>query len=163
MSTENSAKPRELFVIRSPDLSMYIAGKDKKELEDKYYEGFNPAYLFREVLTPDPRDEELEKLRDELNRAREDIAIYKSNSEDRAAANALLLKDRNKLRDDLKVAVEALESIASKHRDRHDTEEYWMKIKHEQCATVLATDTKIARNALSKISQPKEQGEGVKK
>ena len=46
---------------------------------------------------------------------------------------------------------EALQSIASKGKLRHENEEYWLKINHAQCATVLATDTKIARGALSKL------------
>lgn len=41
----------------------------------------------------------------------------------------------------------AIESISSKHKPRHETEEYWLKISHEQCSIVLATDTKIARQA----------------
>lgn len=44
---------------------------------------------------------------------------------------------------------EALTSIASAHHPSDDTEERWLKRTHEQCATVLATDTKIARNALA--------------
>jgi hypothetical protein len=43
---------------------------------------------------------------------------------------------------------EALTSIASEHKKRHDQEEYWLHLDHERCATVLATDTKIARQAL---------------
>jgi regulator of replication initiation timing len=49
---------------------------------------------------------------------------------------------------------EALESIASKHRPRHEKEGYWLAIDHASCATVLATDTKIARNALK---EPQEE------
>lgn len=52
-----------------------------------------------------------------------------------------LLDDNDRMR-------KALEIIASSHRPHHDTEEYWNKVNHAQCATVLATDTKIARAAL---------------
>ena len=48
----------------------------------------------------------------------------------------------------LKIAMDALKIIASVHSQRKSTEEYWMARKKEQCALVLATDTKIARNAL---------------
>ena len=49
----------------------------------------------------------------------------------------------------LRALVESSEAISSKDKPRHETEEYWQKISHEQCATVLATDTKIARKALA--------------
>ena len=52
---------------------------------------------------------------------------------------------------------EALVSIASVHRQRHSEEEYWLKVKHEDCATVLATDTKISRNALQTINAKIEE------
>jgi hypothetical protein len=42
----------------------------------------------------------------------------------------------------------ALDSIASINKPRHETEEYWLNVPHAQCAIVLATDTKIAREAL---------------
>lgn len=51
----------------------------------------------------------------------------------------------------LENVVGALGSIASAHKPSHDTEEYWLKREHEACATVLATDTKIARNALTDV------------
>ncbi len=41
------------------------------------------------------------------------------------------------------------EEFASGHKPRHVKEEYWMSIPHDQCAAVLATDTKIARNVLA--------------
>lgn len=47
---------------------------------------------------------------------------------------------------------EALTAIASLDKKKHEKEEYWLKITHEQCATVLATDTKIARKALKDVS-----------
>lgn len=50
--------------------------------------------------------------------------------------------------DEIERLREALESISSKHKPRHETKEYWLSISHEQCAEVLATDTKIARAAL---------------
>jgi hypothetical protein len=67
--------------------------------------------------------------------------------------------------DDLKAlldrATDALETIASEHKPRHETEEYWTKIDHSQCAVVLATDTKIARKALTEIRQARSaEGEG---
>ena len=46
----------------------------------------------------------------------------------------------------VKKLIEALESIASE--DYHKNEEYWMTRTHEECATVLANDTKIAFEAL---------------
>lgn len=53
-------------------------------------------------------------------------------------------------RDEFREFREPLESIASLHKPNHDTEEYWLTVLHARCATVLATDTKIARNALKK-------------
>lgn len=47
--------------------------------------------------------------------------------------------------------VEALSSIASVHKPSQNTEEYWQQITHESCATVLATDTTIARATLQKL------------
>src|SRR5258708_1335557 len=47
----------------------------------------------------------------------------------------------------------ALTSIASVYKKRHAEEEYWLKIEHEHCATVLATDTKIARECLSRCKE----------
>lgn len=47
--------------------------------------------------------------------------------------------------------IEALTSIASEHKPSTETEEHWLKKSHEDCAMVLATDTKIARNALNKL------------
>ena len=48
---------------------------------------------------------------------------------------------------------EGLTCIASKHKPKHDTEEYWLSLTIEECATVLATDTKIARQLLKQIEQ----------
>jgi len=56
----------------------------------------------------------------------------------------------------LKEAEEALASIASLEKLRQDQEKYWLGISHKQCATVLATDTKIAREALAKIRAMRE-------
>lgn len=63
-----------------------------------------------------------------------------------AAAQSQLEQENARLR-------EALESIASKNKPRHDSEEYWRKISHESCAAVLAEDTRIAREALAKIRE----------
>jgi hypothetical protein len=60
-----------------------------------------------------------------------------------------LEKENQALRERIARLREALTTIASQHRPRHATEEYWNKVSHEQCATVLATDTKIAREALA--------------
>lgn len=57
--------------------------------------------------------------------------------------------------DALEMAIEALKSISSEHKPRHIKEEYWMAVDHASCATVLATDTLIARNAIRKL-----RGEG---
>lgn len=61
------------------------------------------------------------------------------------AISVLLPEDLRGLIIRLRSAEAALKIIASTHRPRHDTEEYWLKINHEQCAVVLVTDTKIAR------------------
>lgn len=51
----------------------------------------------------------------------------------------------------------ALKSIASEHKPSHAEEEYWTeKRSHEECATVLATDTKIARDALAAYAKEVE-------
>lgn len=55
------------------------------------------------------------------------------------------------LNEKLKIASDALTVISSEHKPRHETEDYWLSISHEQCATVLATDTKLARNAITRI------------
>lgn len=52
------------------------------------------------------------------------------------------------LLDEIDELREALTSIASPHKPRHDSEEYWAGFDAKTLATVLATDTKIARNAL---------------
>ena len=44
---------------------------------------------------------------------------------------------------------EALESIASSHRQEHGDLEHWKKLKHLECAVVLVNDTVLAREALS--------------
>lgn len=61
-------------------------------------------------------------------------------------------KENDRLERQNEIMKEALTSIASLHRSKHDTEEYWMKLKKEGLACVLATDTKIARNALKEIT-----------
>lgn len=47
----------------------------------------------------------------------------------------------------------ALEIISSSHRPRHSKEKYWLSLSIEKCAVVLATDTKIARQALSAATE----------
>jgi hypothetical protein len=64
-----------------------------------------------------------------------------------------------RLRSALSVANGALETLASSHKPRHDKEEYWNAIPYEVRSTVLATDTKIAREALTKLNEILGEGE----
>ena len=57
-----------------------------------------------------------------------------------------LIKEHQEMR-------EALESISSKNKPRHDDAKYWQAISREQCAEVLANDTRIARQALDGVSK----------
>lgn len=57
-----------------------------------------------------------------------------------------LIKEHQEMR-------EALESIASKNKPRHDDAKYWQAISREQCAEVLANDTRIARQTLEGVSK----------
>lgn len=57
-----------------------------------------------------------------------------------------LIKEHQEMR-------EALESIASKNKPRHDDAKYWQAISREQCAEVLANDTRIARQTLDGVSK----------
>jgi predicted nuclease with TOPRIM domain len=105
---------------------------------------------------------ELEELRDDLkdweNDCSEDEQYIKRLKDKNAELQEEVLAEHqaavdmfgkyDELKDENIKLKEALESIASKHKPKHAKEEYWLKISHEQCATVLATDTKIARNAL---------------
>jgi len=59
---------------------------------------------------------------------------------------------------DLEKCVEALTSIGSVHKPKHASEEYWTKVGIEQCATVLATDTKISRSVLSSLTIRSDEG-----
>lgn len=58
-----------------------------------------------------------------------------------------------KLKRQFEVAKDALVCISSKDKPRHEQEEYWIKLSHERCATVIATDTKIARQTLQEIEK----------
>lgn len=58
------------------------------------------------------------------------------------------VKEGFKLRAENLKMREAIGAISSPNKNRHEKEEYWLGVGHVQCATVLATDTKIARNAL---------------
>lgn len=57
-----------------------------------------------------------------------------------------LIKEHQEMR-------EALESIASKNKPRHDDAKYWQGLSREQCAEVLANDTRIARQTLEGMSK----------
>lgn len=81
-------------------------------------------------------------------------SIIASGSTDRKTAEFIAHHNPSymlSLYEQIRVMREALESIASQHKPRHDTAEYWLGINHEQCAEVLETDTKIARQALERI------------
>lgn len=67
-----------------------------------------------------------------------------------------LKEDRDKWKSLAERLAGALTTIASVHKPRHSQEEYWISISHKQCATVLATDTKIAREALAEFENALE-------
>ena len=56
----------------------------------------------------------------------------------------------------LKTATEALESIASQYCPRHSQMSYWISLDKEAIAEVATIDTKIAREALTKIKEVRE-------
>jgi hypothetical protein len=49
-------------------------------------------------------------------------------------------------------AREVIKSIASQNEPMHSYQKYWLKISHEDCALVLANDTKVSRKHLKKWS-----------
>lgn len=59
------------------------------------------------------------------------------------------LTDKQKL----VIAVNALKSIASWHRDNADTIPFWMKLPIGSLCDTLATDTDIARRTLEEIGE----------
>lgn len=56
----------------------------------------------------------------------------------------------------LEKAREALKSVASKNKPRHESHEYWLGISHTSCAEVLANDTKLARQTLAELGDEGE-------
>lgn len=111
------------------------------------------ALSVKEIKEQDAEIERLESQVKEVMTCADDDA---EEAIKQAKENDQLRADLQSSRDQVERYRQALESIASNHRPRHSEEEYWQKINHEQCATVLATDTKIAREALSPDGRPSE-------
>lgn len=67
-----------------------------------------------------------------------------------------IIQSRNalpKLIEIIRIQQGAIKCIAAEHRHRQETEEYWLDLDQVFCATVLATDIKIARNALAAVEK----------
>ena len=62
-------------------------------------------------------------------------------------------KGCEKLKLGLAIALDALTSIANSTKPEQATFSYWKGMSHRECADVLATDTKIARDALAVLSE----------
>jgi hypothetical protein len=90
--------------------------------------------------------EKLEKALDEL---RDEMAIEQCGGD--SIYEDLFKEGFDANKEILLELVEALESIACISKEKQDTQEYWMTVSHDECATVLATDTSIARKTLSKL------------
>lgn len=54
-----------------------------------------------------------------------------------------------------KEIIDTLKSIASNHKPKHGTKKFWLSISHQDCAEVLANDTKLARRMLKKLEKKK--------
>lgn len=68
-----------------------------------------------------------------------------------------LQRENEKLRRALKVAEEALESIANESVEDQKNSSYWMGLTHARSAAVIANDTVVAREALKQIKEINEK------
>lgn len=92
---------------------------------------------------------------DQIEKVKKEIALETEWMIVRPTFMSALLSDRDELMKRLEVAMDALTSIASKHRPRHSEGEFWLGVGIDACAETLSTDTRIAREAIAKIESMK--------